>query len=430
MRVRFAPAPSNNLHIGNIKALILNWIYAQKQNGSLLLRIDDTQNTNNNNINSIHDICQWLNIKPAYTFKQSDRKTIYKQYFEILKQNNIIYPCYETKDELKKNTNHVYKKTNNNIYNNSTPTYYRFQLQANNTTYNDAIQGEKEINIAHISDPIVYITASNQFTYLFASSADDIHENITHVIRGNDHITNTFIQQQIMQSIIIFSHKTSHKLPQFAHYGLFLSSETKEKLSKRKGDSFTEHIKTNILPIALIKYIINSGVAKNMNINKNHELHEIIDFLELSNLSNNNIIYDEQMLLTINKNYLQNMSHKQIQSIIPNIDLFTWQLIQHNISTINDITKWQIILNIDNNNSTTDNEQHITILSSILNIIDISKSNTENFTLCKEQLGNKFFKPLRLCLTNQLNGPMIIDIFNFFPLNKIIQRIKKYCNIS
>ena len=227
---RFAPSPTGNLHIGNARSALLNWIFAKKNNGDFILRIDDTdiERSKDSYIELIKKDLQWLNLSWSKTFKQSERKKIYNKRIEELKNNGRLYPCFESQEELllkrksllssgkppiyDRSSLKLSEKEKENYLAKGTKPHWRFFINEKKIYWNDLIRGEVSFESENLSDPIL-IREDGSLLYHLPSVIDDISENITHIIRGEDHISNTAFHIQIFEAL-------KSNSPTFGHHSL------------------------------------------------------------------------------------------------------------------------------------------------------------------------------------------------------------------
>ena len=241
---RFAPSPSGLLHVGNVRTALLNYLVSKKNNGKFILRIDDTdkERSKDNFIDEINEDLNWLGLNSDEYYKQSERIDLYDEAFELLKGKELIYPCFESSDELDKKRKRliarrmppVYdraalKLTNDEItslLDSGKKPHWRFKLSNKKITFTDLIRGEVNVDLAAQSDPVLK-REDGDYLYNLPSVVDDIDLNITHIIRGEDHITNTGIQIEIFNAL-------GSNIPIFGHNSL-LVSESGEPFSKRNS---------------------------------------------------------------------------------------------------------------------------------------------------------------------------------------------------
>jgi glutamyl-tRNA synthetase len=248
IKTRFAPSPTGFLHFGSLRASLFPYWQAKSTNGKFVLRIDDTdqERSKPEYTNDIFNQLNWLNIHQDELYYQSKRKEIYEEIFQLLKYHNYIYECFETTEDLQyirerklaRKLPPLFTINDRISSTNNTSSHWRFQLTEQSFQFHDEIFGDLNSS-KQWSDPIIR-KQNGEFTYIFASVVDDILMGITHIIRGSDHINNTFIQTNIGNIISQLLYKNNW-LIKFAHFPL-CNDETGKKLSKRTNSSRLEEL--------------------------------------------------------------------------------------------------------------------------------------------------------------------------------------------
>ncbi len=242
--VRFAPSPTGYLHIGNARPALINALFARARGGRFLLRLDDTDRERSTAAfaEAIEEDLGWLGIVPDLFARQSDRVALYDAAAERLRAAGRLYPCYETAEELERRRKRQLGRGLPPIYDRAalslTPEqraayeaegrrpHWRFKLDHRNVGWNDLVRGPAHVDCASLSDPVL-IRADGSYLYTLPSVVDDAEMGITHVIRGEDHVTNTGVQVQIFEAL-------GAPVPVFGHHNLLTTADG-EGLSKRLG---------------------------------------------------------------------------------------------------------------------------------------------------------------------------------------------------
>ncbi|BBA84899.1 glutamate--tRNA ligase [endosymbiont of Pachyrhynchus infernalis] len=321
INTRFAPSPTGNLHIGNIRIAIYSWLFSKKYNGNFFLRIENTKEKNSFYINKIIYQLKWLKISwNKKIIYQSNRNKKYEKIIKLMIKNNKAYYCFCSKERLKniKETqilnkekpkydklcrNLNYKTIYNNIKNNK-KFVIRFKNPDKNYTYfNDLIYGNLKFNNKELDDLIIK-KSNGYFTYNFCSTVDDFYMKITHIIRGNDHISNTPRQINILKSL-------NCKIPKYIHVPITLDIN-KNKISKHNNNyNIEELIKEGFLYESILHFITNPNIINNI-IN----IKYIINNFNINKISKSSIIFDKKKLLYINKLYISKLSIYKIRKRI------------------------------------------------------------------------------------------------------------------
>ncbi|WP_102959116.1 glutamate--tRNA ligase [Mangrovicella endophytica] len=252
--VRFAPSPTGYLHIGNLRTALFNWLFAKAEGGQFVLRYDDTdrERSRQEYADAIREDLAWIGIQPDAVLRQSDRIALYDAAAERLKAAGLLYPCYETTDELDRRRKRAAARNLPPVYGREAlrltaeekaaletegrRPHWRFLLpnfdddpfktRRTEVAWTDLVRGEQVVDLASLSDPVL-VREDGSVLYTFCSVVDDGDSGITHVIRGDDHVTNTGVQMAIFQALGI-------PAPAFGHHNL-LTTLSGEGLSKRSG---------------------------------------------------------------------------------------------------------------------------------------------------------------------------------------------------
>jgi glutamyl-tRNA synthetase len=237
LKVRFAPSPTGLLHVGNVRTALANYLLARRHGGEFLLRIDDTDRERNRPEyeDAIPVDLRWLGIHWDSMFRQSERLARYEEVADRLKQAGRLYPCFESEEELNAKREMRAKRHLPPIYDRAmlklTPEqreaaeaggkkpYWRFLLSGAQAEWQDMVLGRRQVKLSAVSDPVV-IRADGTPLYTFTSVVDDLDEAITHIVRGEDHVTNTGVQLDIMAAIA-----PGRAPPRFAHLPLLVDQD-------------------------------------------------------------------------------------------------------------------------------------------------------------------------------------------------------------
>ena len=269
--VRFAPSPTGLLHVGNARTAILNALFARKLGGKFLLRIDDTDRTRSTKAfeEAIYRDLEWLGIPHNLSGRQGERLSVYSTAFYRLQAAARIYPCYETEAELERQRSLARAMKKPPIYDRGAlklsdeqrakleaegrKPHWRFKLSRRKVAWGDLIRGPVEIDTSTLSDPVL-VREDGAFLYTLPSVADDIDYHISHVVRGEDHVTNTAAQIEIFEAL-------EASVPHFAHHPLLVGAGG-EALSKRLGSLSLDSLRDEGLePMAVAAYLAKIGTS-------------------------------------------------------------------------------------------------------------------------------------------------------------------------
>jgi len=278
--VRFAPSPTGRLHVGNVRTALLNWLFAHRSGGTFWLRLDDTdlQRSTEAFATGIRQDLEWLGLAWTREERQSQRTDRYVAAAEQLKRQGRLYACYETGEELDRKRKRQHARGLPPIYDRSglklsdqeraaieaegRVPHWRFRLDNSEdgltplptiVSWNDLIRGDQTVDVGSLSDPVV-VRADGSFLYTFTSVVDDADFGITHVIRGDDHVTNTGVQLQIFEAL-------GHEPPAFGHHSLLVGADG-QALSKRLSALSIESLREEgIEPLAIASYTALIGTS-------------------------------------------------------------------------------------------------------------------------------------------------------------------------
>ena len=329
VRVRFAPSPTGHLHLGGARTALFNWLYARHCNGTFILRIEDTDRTRSTEefIEAIIEGMKWLGLDwDEGPYRQVDRFDIYRSYAHKLLQEGKAYYCYCSSEELEKRRQDALAQGKSPKYDGRCRNIKRVQgvedsgVQGKNaairfmmpqegeTLVDDLIRGKVVFDNAQLDDLII-ARSDGTPTYNFCVVVDDIDMNITHVIRGDDHLNNTPKQIHIYRAL-------GYTIPAFAHLPMILGSD-KTRLSKRHGaTAVTAYKEMGYLSDAFINYLARLGWAHG-----DQEIFtrgEMVEYFSLEDVGKSAAVFNPEKLLWLNSQYIKNIpSEKLIELVIP-----------------------------------------------------------------------------------------------------------------
>ncbi len=351
---RFAPSPTGYLHIGNLRTALFNFLIARKAGGTFILRLDDTdpERSKQEFADGIQEDLEWLGLTWDRIEKQSDRLDRYEQAADDLRAKGRFYECFETPTELdlkrKKQLNMglppVYDRAALNLSDADREKlraergngHWRFKLDQQRIEWTDGILGDQSIDAASLSDPVL-IRGDGQFLYTLASVCDDMDFGITHVVRGNDHVTNTATQIQIIQAL-------GGALPSFAHHST-LTGPQGEKLSKRLGTLALRDLRAaGIEPMALLSHMARLGSSQPAELYGS--IDELAEGFDLSSFGASPTKFDEQDLFPLTARILAARPFAEVADTIAALGVPSelaepfWTVARENISTMADLADW------------------------------------------------------------------------------------------
>lgn len=339
---RFAPSPTGSLHVGNVRTALHNWMWARKHGGRFLLRIDDTdlERSKEEYVEGIRADLAWLGLDIDGEERQSARFALYDVEFEKLKAAGRVYACYETPEELEIRRKILLSRGLPPVYErkpadapvpDGVAPHWRFRLdQGAPIEWTDLIRGPQHFDPKTMSDPVVR-RADGSWLYLLPSVIDDIAMGITHVVRGEDHVSNTAAQIQMFQAL-------GATPPAFAHEALLVGTEG--KLSKRLGSLGMAALRENgIEPIALVALLARLGTSDPVEpVTSVAPLIEAIDFARFGRAPAR---FDEAELALLNQKILHHTDYHAVAPRLPlAIDAARWNAIRPNLMTVAEAAQW------------------------------------------------------------------------------------------
>ncbi len=437
VKVRFAPSPTGLLHVGNVRIAILNYLFVKNQGGRFVLRIDDTDRERSTieSENLILEDLKWLGFKWDEFYKQSNHFQKYDEALEYLKSIGRVYPCYETKDELSlkrkiqssqgippvydRASLHLSDEAKADLEKRGIQKYWRFRLNETETVeWSDLVHGKISIPLNSVSDPII-IKPDGSYVYTFASVVDDINIGITHIIRGDDHITNTAAQIDMFRAI-------SGKVPQFAHVPL-LSSIDGQDVSKRTSSSLSMVNLRNagMEPRAIINILSSLGTSNNIDYKNSFE--DLIKEFSFEKMSLSSPKFNVRDVKLLTKKIISEKSFEEVKNkVSQEISAEFWETIKGNIYTLNEIDFWYRILceDIPRCTENIDKSYLHQMLEALCSATDFD-SWISGLKKISRKKGRDLFHPIRVILTNQERGPELRKIFDLLGYEKVKKRIEE-----
>lgn len=439
IRTRFAPSPTGLLHVGNVRTALINWLFAKKNGGSFTLRIDDTDLVRSTKefTECIKQDLSWLGLSWDDLVFQSDRFDRYTEIKNSLIEQGKLYPCYETPEELDLKRKLQLGQGKPPIYDRSAlklsdkqkeqleasgkKPHYRFMLEDKKISWQDLVRGEVTFAENSMSDPIL-IREDGSWTYMLCSVIDDIDLDITHVIRGEDHISNTAVQIQIFEIL-------GAKLPVFAHLARITSKEA--KISKRVGGFDIQNLREEkgIEAMTINNFLATIGTSDP--ISHFPEIKEVIEHFEISKFHKSPTNYDEDDLIRVNHKILANTSFAEISPRLKQMNLDKinenfWLIVRKNLNTLNEIELWNSIC-FDKVIPITNNSEFLNACAGCLPTDNWNETIWEkwmqNIITTTGKKGKELFMPIRLALTAMEHGPELKSMIYLLGKEKILKRL-------
>lgn len=442
IKVRFAPSPTGNLHVGNLRTALLNKLLSMSVAGGIfMLRLDDTDNERSKQeyADNIKADLEWLGLTWQESAKQSERMGRYEEVFNDFLEKGLIYACYETAEELEYKRRRqltrglppVYDRAALNLSADDIATYvaegrkphFRFKLPDEAMEFDDIVRGAQRFESGHISDPVVR-RADGSFLYMLPSVIDDVDFDITHIIRGEDHTSNTAVQ------LPMFTALGAKTLPKFAHLPLMVG-EDGGKLSKRIGSLGIKDLRSQGMePGALNVYLTDLGSA-----NEAHDpttsLAELAAGFDLADYARNTPRFDAARLWAINAHIVQDLPWGDVAARLADLPLANatfWDAVKANCAKVSDAAEWYHIAFGDITPDIADEDKDfIAQAAQLLPQGDYDENTWGVFTAAvKEATGRKgkaLFMPLRKALTGLEHGPELKQMLPLIGYERACKRL-------
>jgi glutamyl-tRNA synthetase len=419
--VRYAPSPTGRLHLGNARPALINWLFAKANGGKYILRLDntDTARSTDEFARGIEADLAWLGITPDLKVRQSDRTALYDAARDKLIAAGRLYPAYETEEELDTKRARARLLGRPPVYDraalNLTPEqkakyeadgrkpHWRFKLDGRPVEFNDLIKGPQTVNTASMSDPVL-VRADGSYLYTLPSVVDDIDLAITHVIRGEDHVSNTGTQIEIFEAL-------GGKVPAFAHHNLLTGAEG-EGLSKRLGSlSLAELREAGYEPMAVAMAAVLTGTS--LPLDPHPDLATLGQVFTLDAVSHGSARFDPAELASLNARILHQMPYEAARPRLAPLGLASeplWLALRGNLLVFADIVDLATLVSGPVTPVIADEDRDF--ISQARELLPPEPWDettwskwTESLKAATGRKGRGLFHPLRLALTGREQGP-------------------------
>jgi glutamyl-tRNA synthetase len=429
---RFAPSPTGRLHVGNIRTALHNFLFARKNGGTFILRIDDTdreRSTAEFDL-AIRDDLDWLGLARAKVVRQSERFDLYEREFDKLTAAGRVYACYETAEELElrrkvllgRGLPPVYerKPAGAEVPEGRAP-HWRFRLDHDSPiAWTDLIRGEQKFDPKLLSDPVVR-REDGSWLYLLPSVIDDIDLGITHVVRGEDHVSNSAVQIQMFEAL-------GSAPPHFAHEALLVAAEG--KLSKRLGSYGVQHLQAEgVEPMALLDVLARIGTSQPVEpIASIEELAQSFDF---STFGRAPAHFDPHEVELVNARLLHRLDFADVADRLPAAaSEQDWLALRGNLERLGDFAGWFDVLHGEIEPPALAHDERLLVkdAAAVAEKLDWSaepwRALTNELKRTSGKKGRELFHPLRLALTGRDSGPEMAPLISAMGRDRAVQRLE------
>ncbi len=439
--VRFAPSPTGRIHIGNARTALFNWLFAMNNKGRFIQRFDDTDIARSKQEFSdaiLYDL-HWLGIFPDATEYQSRRFEAYDAVVERLQRAGVLYPCYETPEELDlrrkvrrtRGLPPVYGREALTLSQQQIAEYrsdgrrphWRFLLpnftsdplqpERTEVHWNDLVRGEETVDLASLSDPVLR-REDGTYLYTLPSVVDDIEMGVTHVIRGDDHVTNTGVQIALFKAL-------GAEPPVFGHHNL-LTTVSGEGLSKRTGALSIESLREEgIEPMAVASLAVLVGTSEN--VTAMHDMPALAERFDPAATSKSAAKFDPDELFVLNRALMHRMPFSEAQDRLIVLGISGdkaepfWLAVRGNLDRLSDAVGWWRILADGPQPAPEFSDEDRAFLQQAFDLLPeepwtgtVWKDWTTKIREASGRKGKALFMPLRLALTGLPSGPELADL--------------------
>ncbi len=435
IKVRFAPSPTGYIHLGNVRTALVNFLFAHKTGGEFWLRIDDTDSERSKAEyeSALKEDLEWLGLKWDGLFKQSDKFSEYESAKQKLIESGRLYPCYETQEELDVQRKMQASRGLPPIYNRASlklseeqkakyiaegrRPHYRFLLEDKLITWHDLVRGEVKFQATHMSDPVL-VREDNVPLYTFASVVDDGQTFVTHIVRGEDHVSNTAVQVQIFEAL-------GYKLPEFGHLALLKTKDG--EMSKRVGGNDIRTLRENgIMPMAINSLLAKMGTSDP--VEAFTDIKSLIESFDFSKFGRAPANYDFSELEKLNEKILHKLPYSEVKSLIPFADEKFWESVKVNLKNINEAKLWWDILHGDVSAELNHDER--AFLRDAAHLLPAAPYDDNSWDVWLAAIkptttrkGKELFMPIRKALTGLEHGPEFKKLLPLLGENTVKKRL-------
>ncbi len=438
IKVRFAPSPTGRMHVGNLRTALVNYLFARKMGGQFMLRIDDTDTERSTTAfeTDIRADLEWMSMGWDYEDRQSSRLARYNEVLSRLVKSERAYACYETQEELSLKRKAQLSAGRPPVYDRAglklstaekekfeaegRRPHWRFLLNDADVNWHDLVRGDVAYHMTSLSDPVL-MREDGRVIYTMASVVDDIDHGITHILRGEDHVTNSAAQIQLFEAL-------GAKAPTMGHMAL-LAGAGGEGLSKRLGSlSIAELRSKGMEPVAIASLLARIGTADPVEAQAN--MTRIIAGFDISRFGRATAKFDLVELEKINGQIIQEMPFDIVKDRLAASDVgggvLFWEAVRGNITVVSEAKIWWDICSSEI--IPVIGSKQVTKTAAVLlpaGPLDASIWKMWTAAIAAETgiKGKGLFMPLRLALTGRDTGPELAPLLAIMGRDRIIARL-------
>ncbi|MFD2238566.1 glutamate--tRNA ligase [Aureimonas populi] len=451
--LRFAPSPTGYLHIGNLRPALFNWLFAARHGGRFVLRFDDTdtERSREEYVRAIVEDLAWIGIHPHETARQSERIALYERAARVLREKGLLYACYETPDELDRRRKRAAARGLPPIYGRDAlrltqgeraeleaagrRPYWRFllpnfdsdpfQTRRSEVVWDDMIRGRQTVDLASLSDPVL-VREDGSFLYTLPSLVDDGEMGVTHVIRGEDHVTNTGVQISIAEAL-------GYARPIFGHHNL-LTTIDGEGLSKRSGALSLRTLREEgAEPMAVASLAVLTGAAGA--VEAVPDLAALAERVDFSAISASSARFDPAELWRLNAELVHALPYEAVEGQLRAMGApesrarAFWDAVRGNCGRVADAALWKAVV-FDEPQPAARAPQDEDFLRTAAGYLPDEPWDRATWKLWTDALkeasgrkGKALFLPLRRALTGLEHGPELADLLPLIGRGEVLRRL-------
>jgi glutamyl-tRNA synthetase len=441
VKVRFAPSPTGHLHVGNLRTALVNYLFARSKGGHFMLRIDDTDTERSTAAfeASIRTDLEWMGMDHDSGDRQSERLGQYDAALQRLLADGRAYACYETPEELALKRKAQLSAGRPPVYDRAAlklsedqkaafeadgrRPHFRFLLNDAEVAWHDMVRGDVAYHMSSLSDPVLF-REDGRVIYTMASVVDDIDHAITHIIRGEDHVTNSAAQIQLFEAL-------GARAPEMGHVALLAGADG-EGLSKRLGSLSIGQLRDEgMQPAAIASLLARIGTADP--VVPQPALGEIIDGFDLSRFGRATAKFDPAELAQINARVIQQLDFATVEVELAAAGVGGgepfWQAVRDNLGIVAEAADWWSVCTAPVTPVIEAEAQAVTNAAAELLPdgdlpAEIWGDWTSAIATATGVKGRGLFMPLRLALTGRQKGPEIAPLLSFMGRARVIERLR------
>ncbi|MBB6259495.1 glutamyl-tRNA synthetase [Paenochrobactrum gallinarii] len=452
--VRFAPSPTGYIHIGNTRPALFNWLFALKNGGNYVLRYDDTdvERSKQEYSEAIAVDLDWLGVKPSRVEYQSKRFDVYQRAVDKLKEAGLLYACYETAEELERRRKIRLTRRMPPVYGREAlklteeekaafeaegrKPHWRFLLpnfaenpfetRRTEVHWDDLVRGPQTVDLASMSDPVL-VREDGTYLYTLPSVVDDIDMGITHIIRGDDHVTNTGVQIAIFEAL-------GARPPVFGHHNL-LTTVSGEGLSKRSGALSIGSLRdSGYEPMAVASLAVLIGTSEN--VVPVATMAELATKVDVAATSKSSAKFDPSDLDALNRALIHQYTYADVADRLAAVGIegeqaeSFWLLVRGNLERVADAALWWPVVFGDLNDKPEFSDEDRDFVRAAFDLLPAEpwdnttwKSWTKQVQSETGRKGKTLFMPLRLALTLKDSGPELAELLPLLGRERTLTRL-------